>query len=346
MPRYNTARAICMVALTTAAYGAHSAETIYVAGAGGSKEKFFKEKVIPAFKAKTGADVVYVSGNSTDILAKLKAQQGKQDISFAMIDDGPMYQAVEQNLCAKIEDAPVLKDLYANARMIGDKSVGLSFIATGLAYNKDVFAKNGWKAPTSWRDLYDPKYKQKVAIPPITNGYGLLSLLMLSRLHSGSEENMDPGFGVMAKQVAPNVLAWEPSPGKMAQMLQTGEAALVVWGNTRVQPIIDQGAPVAFVYPKEGAVVLMNAGCVVEGAPQAKLGQKFLQHVLSPEIQSAAAESEGAGPVNRQVKLAPDVAGRVVYGRDKVDALVSVNYSVVNARRSEWTQRWNREVER
>jgi len=327
-------------------FSVQAAETIYVGGSGGSTEQLFKEKIIPAFEAKTGAKVVYVPGNSTDILAKLQAQKGKQEISVALIDDGPMYQAIGQGLCAKVEDSGSIKELYPNARMIGDRSVGIGFIATGLAYNKDAFAKNGWKAPTSWLDLTDPKYKQKVVIPPITNGYGLLTLVMMSKLNGGSEEKMDPGFDVMTKKVAANVLAWEPSPGKMAQMLQTGEAALVVWGNGRVQAVVDQGAPVEFVYPKEGAVVIMIAGCVVEGAPQAKLGQQFLQHVVSAESQALLAGAVGWGPVNKTAKLAPDVAKKVVYGPDKVNALISPNYEVINAKRAEWTNRWNRAVER
>ncbi|MEO8806450.1 MAG: ABC transporter substrate-binding protein [Burkholderiaceae bacterium] len=329
-----------------ASLSAHAAEPIYVGGSGGSNETLFKEKIIPAFEAKTGAKVVYVSGNSTDILAKLQAQKGKQEISVALIDDGPMYQAVGQGLCTKLDDAGAVKELYPNARMVGDKSVGIGFIATGLAYNKDVFAKNGWKAPTSWNDVTDAKYKGKVVIPPITNGYGLLTLVMMSKLNGGSEANMEPGFDTMIKKVAPNVLAWEPSPGKMAQMLQTGEGALVVWGNGRVQAVVDQGAPVEFIYPKEGAVALMIAGCVVEGAPQAKLGQQFLQHVVSAEMQGLLAGVVGWGPVNKNTRLTPDVAKKVVYGPDKVNTLISPNYEVINAKRAEWTNRWNRAVEK
>lgn len=329
-----------------ASLSAQATETLYVGGSGGSTEQLFKEKIIPPFEAKTGAKVVYVPGNSTDILAKLQAQKGKQEISVALIDDGPMYQAVGQGLCAKVENAGAIKELYPAARMVGDKSVGIGFIATGLAYNKEQFAKNGWKAPTSWQDLADPKYKQKVVIPPITNGYGLLTLVMMSRLNGGGEANIEPGFEAMIKKVAPNVLVWEPSPGKMAQMLQTGEAALVVWGNGRVQAVVDQGAPVEFVYPKEGAVVIMVAGCVVEGAPQTRLGQQFLQHVVSAESQALLAQSVGFGPVNKTTQLAPEVAKKVVFGPEKVHALISPNYDIINAKRAEWSNRWNRAVER
>ena len=335
-----------MSLLATAVSFIVQAQTIYVGGSGGSTETLMKEKIIPAFEAKTGAKVVYVPGNSTDILAKVQAQKGKQEMSLAIIDDGPMYQAIGQGLCAPVEDAGSIRELYPNAKMVGDKSVGIGFIATGLGYNKDVFAKNGWKAPTSWNDLADPKYKGKVVIPPITNGYGLLTLVMQARVNGGGEANIDPGFDVMVKKVAPNVLAWEPSPGKMAQMMQTGEAALVVWGNGRVLAVADQGAPVEFVYPREGAPVIMVAACVTEGAPQPKLGQQFLQHLVSAEIQAHIAQGVGWGPVNKNTKVAPEVARKVVYGPAQVASLVAPDYSVINAKRAEWTQRWNRAVER
>src|SRR5450830_302967 len=80
----------------------NAAETLYVGGYGGSVEQAFKEKIIPPFEAKTGAKVVYVPGNSTDILAKIQAQKGHQEMSMVMMDDGPMYQAVGQGLCTKL----------------------------------------------------------------------------------------------------------------------------------------------------------------------------------------------------------------------------------------------------
>lgn len=333
-------------ALAVFAGAAVAQTTLFVGGSGGSTETLMKEKIIPPFEARTGAKVVYVPGNSTDILAKVQAQKGKQEISLAIIDDGPMYQAVSQGLCAPVEYTGTLADLYPNAKMVGDKSVGIAFIATGLGYNKDVFKKNGWAPPTSWKDLEDPKYKGKVVIPPITNGYGLLTLVMTARVNGGGEDKVDPGFDVMIKKIAPNVLAWEPSPGKMAQMMQTGEGALVVWGNGRVQSVADQGAPVEFVYPREGAPVIMVAACVTEGAPQSKLGQQFLQHIVSPEVQAHLAQGVGWGPVNKNTKITPEVARKVVYGPQQVAALVAPNYSVINAKRAEWTQRWNRAVEK
>ncbi|SAL18695.1 extracellular solute-binding protein [Caballeronia sordidicola] len=338
---------ISALALGALLSNANADTTMYVGGYGGSTEKLFKEKLIPEFEKKeAGVKVVYVAGNSTDTLAKLAAQKGRQELSVAVIDDGPMYQAVSQGLCAPVEQAGTVKDLYPLAKMAGDRSIGIGMLATGLVYNKDVFAKNGWAPPTSWNDLADPKYRGKVVIPPISNGYGLLTLLMMARINGGSETNVEPGFQALSKKVSPNVLAWEPSPGNMAQMLQTGEAALGVWGNGRVQDVINQGAPVAFVYPKEGAIALMSAACPVAGAPQPALAQRFVQFLVSPDAQTNFATVSGWGPVNKTVTLPPALAAKVVAGPDKVKALITPNYDVVNAKRAEWTARWNRSVER
>jgi len=327
------------------AFAASAAETLYVGGNGGSVQKAFEQNIIPSFEAKTGAKVVYVPGNSTDILAKLVAQKGKQDMSLALIDDGPMQQAMEQGLCAPMELSGPIKDLYPNAYMAGGKAVGFGFYATGLGYNTAVFAKNGWKAPTSWMDLADPKFKGKVSIGSIPS-YGMLALVMMARANGGSETNIEPGFDVMSKKVAPNVLAWESSPANMAQMLQSGEAALVAWGNLRVQAVADQGAPVAFVFPKEGAMLGMYAACVISGAPQPKLARLFMEETVQPASQVLLAKAAGIGPTNRNTKLEPDLAKKVVYGADQANALIPIDWSTINLRRAEWTKRWNREVER
>jgi putative spermidine/putrescine transport system substrate-binding protein len=325
--------------------GAQAADTMYVAGFGGSVEAAFREKIIPPFEAKTGTKVVYVPGNSTDTVAKLQAQRNKQELSVAIIDDAPMSLAIESGLCAKLEEGPNSKNVYPNARRAGDQAIGLGYGATGLVYNTQVFAKNGWPAPTSWKDLEDKRYAGKMVIPPITNGFGLLALIMEARLNGGGENNIDPGFSAM-KRIAPSVLAWEPSPGKMAELLQTGDAALGVWGNGRVRALVAQGAPVKFVYPKEGALVILSEVCPVQGAPLPKQAQAFIQHLLSPEMQSIFTEATGLGPVNKDAKLAPALAADVVYGPESVGKLIKTDTKVINANRTAWTARWNREVER
>ena len=69
-----------LCAIATASMAAAAQTTLYVGSFGGSTEKLFREKIIPPFEAKHNVKVVYVPGNSTDTLAKLAAQKGKQEI--------------------------------------------------------------------------------------------------------------------------------------------------------------------------------------------------------------------------------------------------------------------------
>lgn len=330
----------------TATISVHAADsTMYVAGFGGDVEKAFRDKIIPPFEAKTGVKVVYVSGNSTDTLAKLQAQKGRQSISVAIIDDAPMSLAIQAGLCAKVEDGPNSANVYPSAKRANGEAIGLGYGATGLVYNTQAFAKNGWPAPTSWKDLEDKRYAGKIVIPPITNGFGLLALVMEARLNGGGENNIDPGFLKM-KSIAPSVLDWEPSPGKMSELLQTGDAALGVWGNGRVRAMVAQGAPVKFVYPKEGALMILSEVCPVQGAPLQQQAQSFIQYLLSPDVQAIFTQATGLGPVNKDTKLPPAVAADVVYGPENVQKLIRTDINVINANRMAWTGRWNREVEK
>ncbi|WP_345816647.1 ABC transporter substrate-binding protein (plasmid) [Paraburkholderia sp. PREW-6R] len=328
------------------ATSAHAADTtMYVAGFGGDVEKAFREKIVPPFEAKTGVKVVYVPANSTDTLAKLQAQKGRQSISVAIIDDAPMSLAIQAGLCAKVEDGPNSKNVYPSAKRANGEAIGLGYGATGLVYNTQIFAKNGWAAPTSWKDLEDKRYAGKIVIPPITNGFGLLALVMEARLNGGGENKIDPGFATM-KRISPDVLDWEPSPGKMAELLQTGDAALGVWGNGRVRAMLMQGAPVKFVYPKEGALMILSEVCPVQGAPLPQQAQAFIQYLLSPDVQAIFTAATGLGPVNKETKLAPAIAADVVYGPESVQKLIRTDINTINANRTAWTERWNREVEK
>ncbi|HVL76359.1 MAG TPA: ABC transporter substrate-binding protein [Noviherbaspirillum sp.] len=324
---------------------AHAQQTLYLGAYGGSTEKLFKEKIIPAFEAKHNVKIVYVTGNSTDTLAKLQAQRARQELDVVLLDDGPMYQAMQFGFCDKVQAAPVYNDLYSLARM-GDNAVAVGVVATGLAYNPEAFKKAGLAAPDSWEILTDKRFRQKVAIPPISNTYGLQTLTMFAKLRGGGDTNIEPGFAAMTKEVAPNVLAWEPSPGKMTELFQNGDVTLAVWGSGRVQALKDTGFPVEFVYPKEGALALMVAACPVVQSDVSAQSQAFIQYLLTPEVQAMLADSQGWGPTNKKANLSPAVAAKVPYGEQQVGKLIATNWSAVNEKRAEWTNRWNRTVER
>jgi putative spermidine/putrescine transport system substrate-binding protein len=334
------------LALATALVGGPAAaqQKLTVAAYGGSYEDLMRKEIMPAFEKRSGAKLEYVAGNSTDNIARLQAQRGNQEIDVAILDDGPMYQAVALGLCVEVKGVN-FGELYPVADMKTGKSVTIGVVATGLMYNKKYFADNKLAPPTSWNDLRDSKFRNKLVIPPLNNTYGLQTVIMMARLNGGGEKNIDPGFKLMKDEVAPNVLAFEPQPGKMTELFQSGQAVIAVWGSGRVKAFQDTGFPVEFVYPKEGAMALGISACPVAKPNASPLAQQFIAFLLEPETQVILAKGSGAGPVNRKTALPSDLQKGLPYG-EAVGKLLTVDWDTVNANRTAWNNRFTREIER
>ena len=331
--------------LLVAQHAQAQTKTLTVGGYGGSFETLMKELIIPQFEKTHDVKIQFVAGNSTENLARLQAQKGNQELDVVILDDGPMYQADALGFCAPLEKDVASDDIYDLAK-IGPNSIGIGFVATGFTYNADLFKEKGWAPPSSWKDLEDPKFEQILSIPPISNTYGLHTLVMMAKLNGGSETDIDPGFTALADKVAPNVLVFEPSSGKMSELFQSKEIAVSIWGSGRTKSLADTGFPAKFAYPEEGAVALMLAACPVVDSDAAEASQAFVKYLLDPEIQVKLADAMGSGPVSKATKLPPELGDALPYGPEKIDKLIKVDWDVINPKRQEWTQRWAREVER
>ena len=139
---------LAALALAVAAVAPVAAQqkTFYVAGYGGSFEQSLRKDLFPAFEKKHGVKIEYIAGNSTDTLAKLQAQRANQQIDVAIVDDGPMYQAISLGFCGPIQGLPAA-DIFDAARYKDNKAVGIGLVGTGIMYNTRYFKEKGWAPP-------------------------------------------------------------------------------------------------------------------------------------------------------------------------------------------------------
>ncbi|WP_299847906.1 ABC transporter substrate-binding protein [uncultured Paracoccus sp.] len=338
--------ALAALVASVAATPIAAQETMYFAGYSGDFQTMFEAEIAPGFEADNNVDIVFVPGNSSQTLAKLQAQKGNQEISVALVDNGPMQMAVQFGLCESVADPASYGELYdmAKPEAFGGNAIGIGLVATGITYNTEKFASEGWDAPTSWNDLTDEKFDQRVTSNPISGTFGLNALLMFARINGGSEENIEPGFDAIRENLAPKVVTWSSSNAEMAQMFQNGDIDLSVWGSNRAVALKKTGFPVEFVYPEEGAPAIIASVCAVAGGPQPELAQKLLQYLVSPEIQAKLA-TEGFGPTNSTTTLDGELAAEVPFGEERLSRLISVDWTVVNEKRADWTKEWTRTVE-
>jgi putative spermidine/putrescine transport system substrate-binding protein len=337
---------VTVVALLTWTGAAGAQTELVVAGYGGSFETIFKQKLAPGFEKKFNVKVNFISGNSTETVARVQAQKDSSQIDVTFVDDGPAYQGQALGLWEPLDPKIVvnLANLYDLARHKDGVGVDMGVVATGLMYNTELFKQRGWAPPSSWNDLARPEHAGHLVIPPIQNTYGLHTLVMFARMNGGSEKNIGPGFDALRK-FRKNVLVFEAQPGKHSELFQSKQAWIGVWGSGRVYALADTGFPVEFVYPREGAMALAVTMNVVKGARNRRLANEFINAMLDQDAQLVWADGFKFGPYNKNVKLPPDLAAKVPYGPEKVAKLIKIDWETVNAVRPQWTERWNKEIE-
>jgi len=337
-----------VVAAALSAYlPAHAdTKTIYVGMNGGAFEKNYTSVIFPDFEKANNVKVVVVPGTSSDIMAKMQAQKDKPQMHVVFLDDGVMYRATGMNLCEKVRDSAVLKEVYPFARMANDQAVGIEMGIVGIGYNKKLFDEKSWPAPTSWMDFADPKYKQKVVFQSIPSStFGLHSFLMINRLMGGTEKNVEPAFKKWSTTVGPNVLEYLSSSAKISEMIQTNEAAIFPLTATAIANLKAKGIPAEFAVPKEGGVSLLVGACALKGNSEPELSQKLIEFLLSAASQSKSMEMTNSIPVNRNVKLSDVAQAKIGKSEVLTKNLNTVDWNEINEKRTDWNNRWNRSIE-
>lgn len=339
---------VAAVALAAAGSAFAQSKTLYIGMNGGNFERTYTQGVFPDFEKANNVKVVVVPGTSADILAKATAAKDKPQMHVMFLDDGVMVRAIGAGLCEKLKPGPELGQLAPGSVMKDNMAAGIDMGMTGLAYNKKMFDEKGWAAPTSWMDLADPKFKDKVVFQSASaSSFGLHAFLMFNRIQGGTEANVEPGFTEFRDTIGKNVIEFIPNSAKISEMVQTGDAAIFPLTPTGVATLKDKGIPVEYAQPKEGSVVLMVAECVIANNSEPELSQKLAAYLLSAEAQAKAMAFGNGVPSNTTAKApTPEAQAKLDVFNTNMKTAVTLDWDAINAKRPEWNSRWNKMIER
>jgi putative spermidine/putrescine transport system substrate-binding protein len=102
---------------------------------------------------------------------------------------------------------------------------------------------------------------------------------------------------------------------------------------------------IGFVFPKDpGPVLVRDMVCQVANSPEPELAQMFIDLALGVETQTAYANELNFGPTNSKVVLSDEQAAKVINTPEEVESLLQLDWTYVIAQRSDWTDRWNKEI--
>nr|WP_285849286.1 ABC transporter substrate-binding protein [Brevibacillus borstelensis] len=317
-------------------------DTLVIAGNGATVEKLMKDVIFKKFNEKyPNVKLTYVSGVSTEIVAKVKAQKTSPQIDMTVIEGGEQEKGRQEGLWEAISEAdiPNMKNVPDDLKIAENSGVTVNFTPMGISYNSELVKEKNLRVPASWNDLAKPEVKGYITMTDVASNFGRSAMIMMAYANGGSEKNIEPGFEKM-KTIAGYMPTFAKSAAQLQQNLQNKSAAYTTWTMARSLTQKDAGLPLEFVFPQEGGNIVPNVATLVKGAKHPNAAKAFIDFLLSDEVQTMYATELYYNPATA-VKLPEDVAKQLEFDRSKV---VNFDYDVIGKETASWLDRFNKEI--
>jgi putative spermidine/putrescine transport system substrate-binding protein len=258
------------------------------------------------FTKDTGCKVNAVpAGTSDEMFTKFRSGGGGQydlvspsgDASLRLIKSGAVAPLDKSKLTNFNDLAPQLQSPSFNT--VDGKNYGLSFMwgANVLIYNKDKVKT----APTSWADLYDPKYKGKITVPdnPIQIADVALQFGGAQKPYALSQDQLDAAKKKLTEQ-RPLVRKYWVLATDFESLFKSGDAVIGAGWPLMTNDLKKAGMNVGEVLPKEGVTGWSDSWMLSNKAKHPICAYKWMNYVTSPQTQAKVADVTAYSPANQK----------------------------------------------
>jgi putative spermidine/putrescine transport system substrate-binding protein len=285
----------------SAASKPYAGRTLRVGMWGGDNEKEVAQIVGKPFTALTGAKVVYVPGNPSNNIAKVRAAQGTTPpMDIVNFSDTEESQWAGSKLFERIDYAkiPNSKDLPSFLKL--PQFAAFDGIEFGLVYNAQKYKQLGLPAPTSINDLLNPKVAGHVALPTSAVDWAPMVTMAMAAANGGSMSDLAPAYPALKKV---KVYYYYQSSADLANKFSSGDVWVAAWQSSYTFRLQRKGLPLKFVrlgyQGKEGWPSIDYYG-IAAGSPNADLADIYINLALDPKIQYEYAKWGFRTPTNEK----------------------------------------------
>ncbi|WP_031523704.1 ABC transporter substrate-binding protein [Siccibacter colletis] len=270
MSKHLALAAVIMTALSAPAFAA-STLTLYT-----SQPNEDAQMTVSAFeKAHPDIEVKWIRDGTTKLTARLQAELaagGAAPDVLLIADSVTMESLKKQDLLAAYR-SPEASRYDAQLYDPQGYYYGTKLITTGIAYHTRAPVK-----PTSWQDLLKPELKNMTTLPsPLYSG--------AAQIHMATLMN-DPqlGFAWYQKLKANGAMPQSGNGGVMSAITSGSKAYGVLVDYMAIREKA-KGAPIDFVFPKEGVSIVTEPVAMMKNAKNPDGAKAFIDFVLSDEGQ-------------------------------------------------------------
>ncbi len=314
-------------------------KVLYAQSWPGSYEEIYTEYVYKPFEEKTGIRIESTTTAEWYNVAKLKQEvdSGDPTLDLSTQLPGDVQRGGRDSLFEELnlDNIPNAKDVYDTAKTLLPYGMGYLAYTHGIGYVNKVDP-----APTSWWDLWDPKFEQRLTVGKTHTTY-FVQDINYALTGEMSPVDLDAVFEKL-DELKPNILKMFESDAEYRNMVTNDEIDLFITFNGRVAVMVDDGFEVSYVAPEEGALGAMDYWCITKNSKRKEMAEEFINFALEPEQQKNIGLYLHYGPINRTVTYDdPDIGKIMPYGAEAMDNLLLEDYEYVSEHQDEWIERWN-----
>lgn len=133
-------------------------------------------------------------------------------------------------------------------------------------------------APKEWVDLFDPKWKGKVGMNPPWRSVSIQQIVAFWE---------DQGITDAAEKLKANDVRFFEGSGGIIQAVVRGDVQVAELSDLPLNPMLEDGAPIGWVYPASGTTLSANRAFVAARAPHPNAARVFLNWLMTEEGQIA-----------------------------------------------------------
>lgn len=303
---------------------------------GGAQEKIVKQFVEKPLVEKFGCKVSYVLGGTPERRARAYAERGRPSFDVLYLNIFESRQAVADGV-TQAPTAAVLQfaHLYDTAKIGG---YGVAYNPVSIVYDK----RKASKPITSWKDIWNPEWKGRIAWPSYPGAEGTAALLMAAKIFGGSESDIDIAFKKI-RELKP-FAAIQNSQDNLFQMFDQGVCDLSIEFGSFTRAYAETRNPnIAIASPVEGQAIAMNVACITVGTKNQQLAEEWINLHLSEPCMLAYAKEIYYSPTVSNLTIPPELASKLTTG-EEAKKLVDFNWDLVIKNQPQWTSRFNREI--
>ncbi|MGW4033775.1 extracellular solute-binding protein [Streptomyces sp. NPDC004838] len=327
-----------LAACASTSTGESAGNELIIEGYGAEYQDIFEKEIAKPFTEKTGIQIRYTAaGSASEQYAAIRAADGDPGFDLAVMTSLELYQGSRDGLLAPVTSKQV-PNLAHVPRKLLEKTYGVGAIQevqqVVLMYHRSRFPK----PPTSWRAMWDPKYRSGTLIFNPANILGVYAMLSAAELDGGGIDDTDPGFDRI-KELAGHALATPQASAGAVPYMEKGTATLFPYLDGRAA-IYSKTTDYDYTVPSEGTYASLGSLGVPAKATNKDAAYKFIDYWLSDEVQRRWALAYNVGPAVTGLRFPADFAAKHITTAEKLEKIKIADPETVTQNRTAWAQRW------